>query len=74
MHNNISALYTRHITSLPITRFYDIRVPHNVAQQHQCNIQKKKKKKKKNRTYLHNNISAIAHPLDQINQKVNYNY
>ena len=47
MHNNISALYTRHITSLPITRFYDIREPHNVAQQHQCNIQKKKKKKKK---------------------------
>ena len=46
MHNNISALYTRHITSLPITRFYDIREPHNVAQQHQCNIQKKKKKKK----------------------------
>ena len=30
--------------------------------------------KKKNGTYLHNNISAIAHPLDQINQKVNYNY
>ena len=49
MHNNISALYTRHITSLPTTRFYDIREPHNVAQQHQCNIQKKKKKKK-NRT------------------------
>ena len=47
MHNNISALYIRHITSLPITRFYDIREPHNVAQQHQCNIQKKKKKKKK---------------------------
>ena len=71
MHNNLSALYTRHITSLSITRFYDIREPHNVAQQHQCNIQKKKKK---NRTLLHKNISAIAHPLDQINQKVNYNY
>ena len=46
MHNNMSALYTRHITSLPRTRFHDTREPHNVAQQHECNIQKKKKKKK----------------------------
>ena len=74
MHNNISALYIRHITSLSVTRFYDIREPHNVAQQHQCNVQKKNKKKKIEPNCTITSVLAIAHLLDQINQKANYNY
>ena len=59
MHNNISALYTRHITSLPITRFYDIREPHNVAQQHQCKKKKKKKRKKKKKIEPNCTITSV---------------
>ena len=73
MHNNISALYTRHITSLPITRFYDIREPHNVAQQHECKKKKKKKKKKIEANCTTTSVLLLI-LLDQINQKVNYNY
>ena len=71
MHNNISALYTRHITSLPITRFYD--KSENLTQMLHNNISAiyKMEKIEPNCTIY---ISAIAHLLDQINQKVNYNY
>ena len=66
--------YIRHITSLPITRFYDIKNQHYcIITSMQYNKKKKKKKKKKEPNCTITSVLMLI-LLDQYQPKVKYNY